>query len=270
MYLLLIGLLIQNIQSVSAQPVLTRGEVYDFQPGDVFRIHTYAICGCATDQTEYRIVEQRTQSANGDTVFYVIRRTFGFPTSPAIYWDTLNVFYTNLQQPFVLPGDSIIVSHNFYSDSCGSQRWEQLSIHPPDSVIVYDSLFAYAVKGCGGPYTHWDRLTVSMGCFIHTDLIYYKKGNTECGEIPPTGYTEQQQRTVQSIYPNPSAGTIHWAADCVFAGFELYTADGRMVQCGETPGCSLQLGNCLPGSYILILTDSDGNRYRKPLIITSE
>lgn len=270
MLLLFTGLLLQNIHSATAQPILTRGEVYDFQPGDIFRIHTYSICGCISDEYEYNVVEQRTQSANGDTVFYVIRRTFGLPNAPAMFWDTLTEYYTGLQKPFLLPNDSIIFSQNFYTDSCGQQRWEQLSIHPPDSIIVYDTMRSYVVQGCGGPYSHWDNLNTSMGCFVHTDLIYYKKGTVECGEIPPTGIANEPETSTFSIYPNPSSGAVYWNTEITFTDFELWSVDGRLVQQGKTNGSSLQTSNCPPGSYVLILVDSEGNRYRKSLIITAE
>ena len=253
-----------------AQQILTRGEVFDFQPGDVFYTEFWGYCGCLTIYNEYEEIMQRDSSANGDTLYYTIRRVHGLPSAPAIFWDTIVMQYFNLDQPFMLMTDSIIISENYFVDSCGFERWERTSFTPPGQFVIHDTCYSYAIKGCGGYYYDHNELTTSMGCWMHRFLLYYKKGAIECGTLP-TGIqeTEMRDESIQ-LYPNPTTGKIFWNSTEIFDSYELWSEDGSLVECNTIHGSSISLNPTAPGCYVLILTDQNGIPHRKPLIITGE
>lgn len=266
---LLLNMLCQNY--VHSQQVLTRGEVYDFQPGDKFQMYFEAMCGEYQYHVEEIEILTRQNSVANDSVTYtrVLSEYVPFGITPyrvrqdTITYDLLDsVPYNNPHQ--------ILVLDTITTDSCGSLRWDIISHDSLTPTLTFDSLHQFFVEGAGGPYYHFQRVQGSFGCQLHYQLVYYKKGIVECGSsmISITGVSVSpvDHMNVQ-IYPNPSTGNFTVLVPEEFISYEIADLSGNIVKAGAITSEKTIIAIQTNGVYTLILSDSQGVSITRKIVV---
>jgi hypothetical protein len=216
--LLILLTLLLSIPS-NSQDTLTRGEVYDFDIGDVFHYRSY-VPSIPPNADRVEIID-KFYSETGDTVNYV--REFNnyiaiFGEIPVEYSteefvDTMS--YGNLDVPiaFWLPFDTslFITEHYMYFDStrCGVETNGYFTVTAPFEPTVVDKRYA---KGLGLTY---DRLELGFNMpttSVDRVLIYYNKVNgIQCGNPDSTlltGIRNNIHIDALNIFPNPAKSFI--------------------------------------------------------------
>jgi len=171
----------------NAQPLMTIGEVFDYEIGDEFQTkwdgwHT-GIYGPRTDR--YKVIG-KSFSMDSDTVFYTMIKDgyqwVDLPPATCYYWsDTINSYYTNL--------DSSIL----YYDDHFSMFPNNLHYTGPDCGIVSMNGWNYNWAS----YDWWKTYGKGLGLISQgyvqiptgdwTILFYYKKNGISCGTPDLTG-----------------------------------------------------------------------------------
>jgi hypothetical protein len=209
--------------------LLTYGETYDYEIGDIFHKYGYVAVWPYTTMYDIYEVLDKWYSDNQDTVFYRLSdiNWFDGPDGTSVpEYDTLTESYTNLNEYVTggfLPEETIwdpdwgffyeigmyYVDEHFNGRPWITGPYETYSgSEPPDtcyySMGVYSS-YSY-VKGCGDLMNLYDDMQYCNPC---EDLDYFRKGDEEWG-IPftiPTGISDYEQLPVK-IYPVPAGDFI--------------------------------------------------------------
>lgn len=253
--------------------VLTTGEVYDFEVGDVFQSTTTYSDGPPRTVTE--TIEEKTTSSAGDTVNYVIHHVSYTPwIGPSSFAEQIvSRSYFSLDEP---AWQWEILYDTLYIDPgmCGMAVWE---------IGVGDSLgpnYGYGrfVQGCGGPYSH--TYSDQTDQWQNVDLTYFQKGAVECGTLQsiPVGISETVEQQINlSIQPVPSFDQVTVqliGADVWLSGvIELSITDvqGRTlermaVQAPKINGLQLDIHELPAGIFALNLSIDGRVRTRSRLI----
>lgn len=266
---LLLNLLNHNY--VHSQQVLTRGDVYDFQPGDKFQMYLENICGEFAYYIEEIEILTRQNSVSNDSVTYTRVLSeyapFGF-TPYRVRQDTIT--YTLLDSvPYNNP-HQIVDVNTITTDSCGSLRWDMISHDSLTPTLTFDSLHQFFVAGAGGPYYHYERVQGSFGCQLHYQLIYYKKGIVECGSsmISVTGVsTPSENHFNAQVYPNPSTGNFTLLASPEISHYEIVDMNGNIVKTGDIMSEKINIAIETTGVYTLVLHDSQGVSSTRKIVV---
>ena len=196
---------------VSNAQVLTRGQVYDFDPGNVFQSKyiSYMLTpsgppGYLTDS-----VMARSWSVGMDTVHYQVhRRTYQPPSGPGLppyIHDTVLVLsYGDLGLPaahYQLPAPCQPVLDSLSADPgfCGLATWVQYT--SGDTCFEPDTWTSTLIAGCGGPY-YWSLQFAGPLHQVH-ELQYFNKGGMECGDLVTGIRNVLADAPVLTIHPNP-------------------------------------------------------------------
>jgi hypothetical protein len=235
-----------NYALTFGQNYLTKGEVFDFEVGDEIQAQYYHNSEYIVNSS--RIYLNKTFSLNNDTVFYTIKQ-HGYVIDPYagtiasnFGTDTVIKFYTNLSDTLRLNQSlplNIDDSCNYISDSIYSYEFR------PDCLInVYkkwtDPLpgFSFCAiefhyyeesfyKGLGYFYSesYYDVASVNRGF----RLVYFKKGNNECGEKFADLKEEKNTNSKIIIFPNPVQNSLEIKSELYYDSFEIISIDGVKV-----------------------------------------
>ena len=74
--------------------------------------------------------------------------------------------------------------------------------------------------------------------------------------------TEEDERQQVMVYPNPSTGAFNIVCEGM-KQIEVYSVDGRLMQCFQTDSNSIQLNNLDKGIYLLQVTSTDTRLFQK-------
>lgn len=208
---------------------LTKGEIYDYQPGDEFHILTYRYN--AMNPPSYRNIKiiARIDSGLPNKISYIRElkseytiNDFNYSPPRSTTYITISVdtiTYTNLDQLYGGLPNQLEPNSNFYTIEFGPRWGTGLPTYQISNPPTYDTnncwtnyygqaLMEYEViKGIGlleylntfgqGGSSHYER------------LIYYKKGNKTWGTPHIiTGIESKENEQNSSFFPNPSAGII--------------------------------------------------------------
>jgi hypothetical protein len=244
--------------------VLTTGEVYDFEVGDVFQSTRTISWGPPTTTTE--TIVGKTLYTNGDSVSYSIHRTTYTPPSgpglpPTFSDQIISKTYFSLDDPawqWEIQYDTLYTNPGM----CGMAVWE---ITTGDS---FGPNYGYSrlIQGCGGPYSH--SFSDQTFQWQNEDLTYFNKGSVECGTFQsnPVGISETgEQRISLSIHPVPSSDqvTVQLAGlDARLYGemdLSVTDAQGRalkhmIVHASQIAGLQLNIHDLPAGTFVLNLT----------------
>lgn len=228
--------------SGSAQSYLTKGEVYDFDVGDVFH-HTYwaqvnFMSGPSITQIDTVIAEYWTVGL--DSVRYVIsswryQPPTGMGLPPYLDHDYDTLWVTDLGSPpthysLPTPCPPVLDTIGIDLDHCGRTAWVQYVAGDTCwDAHYWQSTF---IEGCGGHYIH----SYDPWAFTELDhsLRYYRKGTEECGtalSIPVQVWEAERPPTLLLQYdPASSSLLVDLGAVHVGSGdVELMDAAGRSV-----------------------------------------
>lgn len=190
---------------VYSQDFPSRGEVYDYDIGDIFHIRE---SGSAPGSGYYALVNidilDKYYSNNGDTVFYIQlnKRIEESSINPIPIYTEIEetIFYTNLNE--IVLTDSILEDLDFYNG--------RITVFHFDSNNS-DTFFKdrYTI-GCGHSYHQYMSTDPENLVDFELQLVYFKKGDEEWGnEHVITGTPELSKNKHLTIYPNPSENYLN-------------------------------------------------------------
>ena len=278
--------------TITGKHLLTRGEIYNYEAGDIF--HIESLFGNIVHSNIYDIYEvlAKTYSDNLDTVFYQLSniRWYEIPggTSDPEY-DTINEAYTDLDS-FVTGGyfpneviwdpdeDEFYEMWMYYGEQYLNGRpmiddpYETFSApEPPDScysLMEKSSYYSY-IEGCGDFMNLYDEYDFCAPCEI---LKYFKKGNEEWGTpfTILTGISEFEQLDAR-IYPVPAGDYVMIEVN------EPEIDDFLKITISDISGRNLAEKSVLPGQmpyrldisllnkgiYLLVISSGERQAVRK-------
>ena len=195
---------------------LTNGQVYDFQPGDVFQV-TYGSGYPGPSPIVTDTIIGKSFTAGMDSITYVISRLSytgaNSQGNPPIYNYSIDtILITNLNAPAThfTYTSCLPTSDSTFTDSCGSlyaQRFSNFDttcFEPP----IWNSIL---YQGLGGPYYYRFDASISGSSndWYSKTLTYYNSSvYGECGTLKTfTSIKENGIKTVKT-YPNPAKNEI--------------------------------------------------------------
>lgn len=205
--LIILASLIALFVRSNAQPLMTIGEVFDFEIGDEFQTkwdgwHT-GIYGPRTDR--YKVIG-KSYSTNSDTVFYTMIKDgyqwVDLPPATCNYWSyTITSFYTHLDSAISYYDDRFLMFPN------------NLHYSGPDCGIVSMNGWNYNWAS----YDWWKTYGKGLGLISEgyiqiptgswTNLFYYKKNGIPCGTPDLTGVGIDEKVSVSDFTITPSYAT---------------------------------------------------------------
>ncbi|MFL5765914.1 MAG: T9SS type A sorting domain-containing protein [Bacteroidia bacterium] len=220
---------------------LTIGQVYNFDPGDVFQ-WTYTdyydmggptcfLPSLSTRHTDSII--SKSYSLDSGTIYYTVHWTTYMPlgcapTTPPSHNSGSEVrSYTNLSQLALDTADDCNPDvDSFYVAYCGKNVWRRSN---PDDFCFEHPAWSYdAIEGCGvyGSY----RGGYGGEPHYSSVLNYYKKGTAACGTFSTTGITELDVSEL-SVYPNPGSGLfdVNYSLAGSNAAMKIYDLGGKKI-----------------------------------------
>ncbi|MCK9399190.1 MAG: T9SS type A sorting domain-containing protein [Bacteroidales bacterium] len=240
--------------------LMTYGEVYDYEIGDIFHrsseVYSYVI------GIMYEIFEvlDKYYSDDQDTVFYEmssIRWNVGPEGTSEVEYDTVVEAYTDLGAYVAgghLPTETIWtgddgfydMSMYFEESSYFGRKWIDYpyviyyGYIPPDT--CYEPMWSSYTRYIEGLGSYWFSFSDEYYCMPCQYLDYYLKGNEEWGSpyLIPTGINEEEQLPVR-IYPVPSNDYLMIEVDPV--EFE----DHLIIVLSDLSGRILSEKSVLPG-----------------------
>jgi hypothetical protein len=256
-YLIILTFLMALFVRSNAQPLLTIGEVFDYEIGDEFQTkwdgwHT-GIYGPRTDR--YKVIG-KSYSTNNDTVLYTIIKDgyqwVDLPPATCFYWsDTINAIYTHLDSAISYYDDHFFMFTN--------------SVHynGPDCGILSMNGWNYN----WGPYDWWKTYGKGLGLISQgyvqiptgewTILFYYKKNGISCGtpDLTGVGIEETISEADFTITCAPATTSIHLInrSDQPKYRCELFNSVGQLILQTELSGEDnyLYISHFKAGLYII-------------------
>jgi hypothetical protein len=247
------------------QNYIIKGEVFDFEVGDVIQTHEfYSIRNTYITDTYLN----KSFSSNNDTVTYLIERktyTPQFTENGETYFgmDTVVEFFTGLSDTIYMNNlttlthaDSVYhlkdtIYTFLFSNSCPIEIFERYSnsllscfecTHSSTKLIKGLGYFAYE---SGYLNSNWP---ISIGTRLH----YFKKNGVECGTYT-TGINEIDSFTNFEIYPNPSSEIIEIKSDFYFDAYDITSIEGLTIRKNAFLDKNIKINELNSGIYFINL-----------------
>ena len=178
-YIILIGLFILIINKGFSQDFPTRGEVFDFEVGDIFHTQFSAYASGGSGLAENKNIEilSKYYSNNDSVVYYgrFIRGEVSTPDYPD--WQYYEEFDT-ISYEFLY---DTIFADTVYEDENQYNGRKTTFSHNYDTLYYTHNTLKYSV-GCGKVYQEYDEMSGSGSAYSELELVYFKKGDEEWGE----------------------------------------------------------------------------------------
>lgn len=254
-------LLIFTSLFVSSQNYSTRGEIYDYEVGDIFHFEEdeFWTYGWLDRVINIEIIE-KSVSSNFDTITYkkfvetYTTTTGGGPQGYDSFYE-----YRVVVNPDLL----FIVDSVYYSNNYNARKISYID----DSYGLVDIYYRY-VDGCGlANYLFRDMNGPPYE--FGTAMVYFKKGDEEWGTPNPIVGIHDLNDAKKSIkiFPNPARDIIHLSAtDFIIAEVHIYDHLGRLVQLVSNNFKTIDISAFQSGLYVVEVM-WDGHRIRKKLIV---
>jgi len=286
--LFLILLIVSN--NLFSQSILTRGEVYDFEIGDVFhyRIENYP----GTMVQRYFIIDKQF-SQNVDTVTYTVYQnhyTYGPSGSGTVEYITEGtsiMAYTNLNGPITNFGGGPYTYYNEYEDTtyiyypdtinyinpnvlCGAHV-NGYSDYPP--IFESNNHTHTWGKGLGKVLDyHYDPSSATGNYVItHRRLYYYKKGDVSCGTPINNLLNTPQNQFSFEVFPNPAKEIFYLKMNPKQElTLQLINQLGQEMKIkveNTFDGYQIDTTSLANGVYYLIVTDNNRNLYTHKMVL---
>jgi hypothetical protein len=219
-----------HVNDLKSQNFSTRGEIYDYEVGDIFHYYSEASSFWNSgfqDVTNIEIID-KYYNAQEDTINYIRivqnrrRDLYDGNFSPWEYsYITDSISYTDL--------DSLIISClqcYTYSDS---SYYNGRLINRLYRQYIEQNVYEKYVVGCGR--AEYNLSDANYG-YIDSVLVYYKKGNEEWGQQLIVGINEHKNMENDiEIYPNPAESDIYIKSDRLLIGtVSIYSQYGQLIE----------------------------------------
>jgi hypothetical protein len=266
--------------SVSAQNFLTKGQVYDFNVGDVFQAKLSFSSSPPTYFTKK--VLAKTFSSNNDTITYSIEEESytlaACPTCNPIYSGVVvnSVVITNLADSIINASTSslqasidstISIVDTEGVDACNNRFRNRLQILGPIITISPFTLLGETyIKGCGGPYTSYYSQNGGQNFTSDLQLSYFKKGIDSCGtyfNIPAGLNTLGINHINLKLFPNPSNAILKIETSTLLEGYIIFNTEGKIILSSKLSGNEINIKSLPNGIYNLKVFDTKSNSVSK-------
>lgn len=278
--------------STLSQSILTRGEVYDFEIGDVFhyKIENYP----GTMVQRYFIIDKQF-SQNLDTVTYTVYQNHytygpsdsGTGTVEYTTEGTTNMAYTNLNGPITNFGGGPYSYYDEYEDTTYIYYPDTINYINPD-ILCGAHIIGYQDyppifesnnhthtwgKGLGKVLDYHYDPSVGWGSYVitHRRLYYYKKGEVSCGTPINNLLSLPQNQLSFNIFPNPSTEKFYFTMEQKQElKIQLINQFGQEVNVSiedRFDGYMINTASLSSGMYYLIATDKNQHSSTHKIII---
>ncbi|NPD46781.1 MULTISPECIES: T9SS type A sorting domain-containing protein [unclassified Lentimicrobium] len=275
-YLTFAIILISSFNALS-QEFPTRGEVYDYEIGDVFHMVNTEKAGeygewYYTDSiVRIKKVIDKVYSINNDTVIFefFVKEAKIFEYQPNIYSEyELTLYYTNLDE--IVSGDSII---------------EDPEVFNGRKMVLFDTIYIEGAEedryerswviGCGqtknnSDYFSWANI---MRQLYTRELVYFKKGEEEWGEeLVMVGVEEDIFENNFTVFPNPVQDRLyistHIASQNQFS-IQFYNSTGQLMNTLSVSSNDVyvDMSNYSNGLYYVKLLNESGSILAKQKVL---
>ncbi len=295
--LFLLLFLIINLNSFS-QLTMTRGEVYNYNVGDVFLTRHYVTGGFENNSINLSNLYEKTTvlsksfSVSFDTVFYnclvntkyvhYVQEMFQAPYYSTSYSiDTTTLIFTDLNSPIqnypfmstpICCSDSVDSVYYDVDRYCSKKTWHKEFTWGEGCFEEPFPIYDY-VEGCGGPY-YSDGGGGGSPYTGHHKLIYYKKGIDSCGtNVSCTAGVDELSKLefTISIFPNPtnSFTTINFSEQQKHTIIKIIDVHGKEIKIVNFTGSQFQIekGELREGIYFVQIIDDKRNTMSRKIII---
>lgn len=264
----------------NGQVSLTRGEVYDFDIGDVIQ-GRYDKPWAGTLVYETKTILNKTNSINNDTLFYTVKKdvytiittTFtsvNFSSTTKI--DTITNL-TAIAQHGNITGPCIGTKDSTYLGFCNKTVWER---HEDIGVSCMNQPTmerTYLIKGLGGPYYRFLGLAPNTIIpYYEYKLIYYSKVSGTCGAYVSLLNSKLVTKNNINIYPNPTKDkiTIDLQNLKVSGNLKIEISDinGKLLYSENknyNNDLKIDLTHFEPGAYFITIMSDNLNHHQKIL-----
>ena len=263
--LIVVSSLLISLGSLFAQEFPTRGEVYDYEVGDVFQI--VDLHKIQEDSSEdywdstIKVLEvvNKVYSEDFDTVCYHIflkQKQFSIEYPNPVYNETYyDLCYTNLEQEFI--GDTLLQNSEDYN---GREYVENRSVsyngYGPVTEIYH------WVIGCGLAYDFDGEEGSGFMESYSKRLVYFKKGDEVWGEeFVMVGVDEKIHDNDFVIFPNPVQNQLNIKCDSnEEIKIKIYNSPGQLMssQSVSSNNLSIDISSFSNGFYYIDLFDNSG------------
>jgi len=251
--------------SLNSQDFSTRGEIFDYEIGDIFHLNSEAI-GFFDDgfqDVTNLLIIGKYYSPQSDTVTYIRdiqnrrRDLINGEFYPWVYsYKTDTITYTDL--------NSFIVSCYLCTTYTDSSYCNGRLVNYSHEELPNASLTRKYVVGCG--MTNYSRIGAFSGDLDST-LVYYKKGSEEWGQATIVNINEEvKQENILSIYPNPATTSFSIKSDSpLYGDLSIYSLNGKLINRIElNDGIQpIDISELSPNIYILKFYLNDRNIIKK-------
>lgn len=274
-------LLLINCTFSFSQNYFTRGELYDFEVGDVIQSQYYYNQYNSFTSKKYL---SKDFSSNNDTVYYTIEQGVYIPACCApemettFTLDTITEYYYNLSDTIRF---DIPIPLTF-EDSCNNMKdslyifnfggncpittykyWTNPLPFPAACSIEFYSEFQTYFKGLGYYYStsYYDIQSVNTGTY----LLYYKKGSETCGNFVNKTIELNLSNEVK-LFPNPASDKIEIQSHFYFNSYDIYAIDGSKILSENLNSKEIVLSDLKAGIYFLELKSKANTIARKRFV----
>lgn len=207
-----------------SQDFPTRGEVYDFNVGDIFQFrkdHTESNGIYGNLKQIY--VWEKSYSINTDTVNYVytIITAYLGEGGSILFDEELSEFesYTDLDE--IMVADTVYENPNEYNGRTTTEFFEQIN-----NYIVQESHYTV---GCGQVYHYFNSTNPNDPLESEEYLTYFKKGFEEWGDPWPVYISiTNLEKDSFYLYPNPALGFINVESN-ENSIIQVYSTTGQLM-----------------------------------------
>jgi hypothetical protein len=237
---------------MSAQPISTVAEIYDYEIGDVFHQRFYESVDIYwVERLSGRTVVDKYYSFDGDTLYYDFegeQMEMGIENPEWVYSTfSYTASYTNLDS-LINDGqiDSVSTDPNLYNGRL-------INYYVNDNYPNTYNRYRY-VNGCGRAYHTYNGYGFG---YSETELRYYNKGGEEWGNpILLLSTPEGEKESMVRVYPNPAHNflNVQLPAEEVFQA-SIINLLGDVVQSisVSTQSARVPVLDLTPGIYFLVL-----------------
>jgi hypothetical protein len=257
----------------------TNAEVYDFAIGDVFYTEDqWAANGGYASPLYVRdsIMDVQVDVGGYEVLYTIFTQRFRGPVGPFDAEDTSYTYSFGYMDGTAVPEHYIDPSDGSGSDGpyapsldtvapnawlCGRMEWRR-RYEPCDTCAIWGPPTpwdSYFVSGCGGPY-YMNPLSFGTDISLNHELIYYRKGNDECGTDLPMGIPVRPAARL-ILFPDPVEHVLAWSGIPDAVSMRIYSVNGdlAMERSASTP---VDVASLVPGAFMLVITERSGSVYR--------
>jgi len=277
---------------------LLRRDVYNFEVGDYYCVsHYWHTSSNLNVTTQYDLFQITGKIYNSDStvVNYTANTQLYVPPLPgspnsSLTNGNISFLHSNLNSDYSIwdnddpfgiilnvlllsgidPDSCVINELNYTINGCANLPLNRFDfgISMTDSPTCFEPITSnyFVQEGCGGPYGGWAHYGDPSADYGGISLVYFKKGNVECGQFPAffVGLSESTNNQLL-IYPNPINEQLLISNDQPIFQVEITDLKGEKIAL-FSPSSSevkIDLSHLSGGWYLLKIMTQNSTFYKR-------